>query len=79
MLKVTLRQIGYFVAAAETGSIAEAARIANVAQPSVSWAIQKMEELLGVELFIRQHARGVSLTAAGHRLLPQARSLLRMA
>ncbi|MCC6304805.1 MAG: transcriptional regulator, partial [Rhodobacteraceae bacterium] len=42
-------------------------------------AIQKMEELLGVELFIRQHARGVSLTAAGHRLLPQARSLLRMA
>lgn len=79
MLKVSLRQLGYFVAAAETGSIAEAARTANVAQPSVSWAILKMEELLELELFVRQHAKGVSLTAAGHRLLPQARDLLRMA
>ena len=79
MLKVSLRQLGYFVTAAETGSIAEAARMANVAQPSVSWAILKMEELLDLELFVRQHAKGVSLTAAGHRLLPQARSLLRMA
>lgn len=79
MLKVSLRQLGYFVTAAETGSIAEAARVANVAQPSVSWAILKMEELLDLELFVRQHAKGVSLTAAGHRLLPQARSLLRMA
>ncbi|WP_347309920.1 LysR substrate-binding domain-containing protein [Defluviimonas sp. SAOS-178_SWC] len=79
MLKVSLRQISYFVAAAETGSIAEAARLANVAQPSVSWAILKMEELLDLELFVRQHAKGVSLTAAGHRLLPQARNLLRQA
>ncbi len=79
MLKVSLRQISYFVAAAETGSIAEAARLANVAQPSVSWAILKMEELLDLELFVRQHAKGVSLTAAGHQLLPQARTLLRMA
>ena len=79
MLKVSLRQMNYFVAAAETGSIAEAARIANVAQPSVSWAILKMEEVLGLELFVRQHAKGVALTAAGHRLLPEARAILRMA
>lgn len=79
MLKVSLRQLAYFVAAAETGSIAEAARAANVAQPSVSWAILKLEALLDLELFVRQHAKGVSLTAAGHRLLPQARSILRMA
>lgn len=78
MLKVSLRQINYFVATAGTGSIAEAARIANVAQPSVSWAILKMEEALGLELFVRQHAKGVTLTAAGHRLLPEARAILRM-
>lgn len=78
-MKVSLRQLSYFVAAAETGSIADAARRANVAQPSVSWAILKMEELLGLDLFVREHARGVSLTAAGHRLLPQARALMRMA
>lgn len=77
-MKISLKQLSYFVAAAETGSIAEAARLANVAQPSVSWATLKMEELLGLELFVRQHAKGVSLTASGHRLLPQARAILRM-
>lgn len=79
MLRVSLRQLTYFAMAAETGSIAEAARMVNVAQPSVSWAIQKMEEVLGLELFVRQHAKGVSLTAAGRRLLPEARAILRMA
>lgn len=78
-MKISLRHLSYFVTAAQTGSIAEAARLANVAQPSVSWAILKMEELLEIELFVRQHAKGVSLTAAGHRLLPQARAVLRMA
>lgn len=79
MLRVSLRQISYFVAAAESGSIAEAARTLNVAQPSVSWAILKMEEALGLDLFLRQHAKGVTLTPAGHRLLPDARAILRMA
>jgi len=79
MLKISLRQITYFTAAAETGSIAEAARLLNVAQPSVSWAILKMEEMLGLDLFLRQHAKGVTLTPAGHRLLPEARAILRMA
>lgn len=78
-MKVSLRQLRYFVTAAQAGSIAEAARLVNVAQPSVSWAILKTEELLGVELFVRQHAKGVSLTAAGRRLLPQAHAMLRMA
>lgn len=77
MLKISLRQLRYFVAAAETGSIAEAARMVNVAQPSVSWSILKMEEMLNLELFIRHHAKGVSLTAAARRLLPQARAMLR--
>lgn len=79
MLKVSLRQMSYFVAAADMGSIAEAARVLNVAQPSVSWAILKMEEVMGLDLFVRQHARGVTLTPAGHRLLPEARMILRMA
>lgn len=78
MLKISLRQMSYFVAAADTGSIAEAARLLNVAQPSVSWAILKMEEVLGLDLFVRQHAKGVTLTPAGHRLLPDARAVLRM-
>ena len=57
MLKISIRQMSYFVAAAETGSIAEAARLTNVAQPSVSWAIIKMEEQLNLELFARRRHR----------------------
>jgi len=72
----TLRQLSYFVATAEGGSVAEAARRLNVAQPSVSSAIQKLEDLFGVQLFLRHHAQGVSLTSAGRRLVAEARSLL---
>lgn len=79
MLRVSLRQMTYFVSAADTGNIAEAARLLNVAQPSVSWSILKMEELLGLDLFVRQHAKGVTLTPAGHRLLAGARAILHMA
>lgn len=76
MVRFTLKQLEYFVAAADGGSVAEAARRLNVSQPSVSAAIGKLEELLGVQLFLRHHAQGVSLTSAGQRLLAQARSLL---
>jgi len=72
----TLRQLSYFVATAEGGSVAEAARRLNVAQPSVSSAIHKLEDLFGVQLFLRHHAQGVSLTSAGRRLVAEARSLL---
>ncbi|MCP5036836.1 MAG: LysR family transcriptional regulator [Rhodobacteraceae bacterium] len=76
MLRFSLRQLEYFVATAEHSSVANAARLLNVSQPSVSKAITKIEEQLSVQLFIRHHARGVSLTPAGERLLIDARGLL---
>lgn len=76
MITFTLRQLAYFVAAADRGSVAEAARGLNVSQPSVSTAIAKLEDLFGVQLFLRHHAHGVSLTPAGQPLLADARSLL---
>ena len=79
MLKLSLRQLKYFSVTAETGNIAEAARIVHVAQPSVSSAILKLEGSLNLELFVRHHAKGVSLTPAGHRLLPEANNLLQLA
>lgn len=72
----TLRQLRYFVAAADGGSVTRAARACRVAQPSVSVAIAQLEDALGVQLFIRHHAQGLSLTPAGRRLLGDARSLL---
>ncbi len=77
MAKITNKQLSYFVAAAETKSIAEAAVQKNISQPSISSALIKMESILGVTLFIRHHAQGVSLTPTGTRLLPHAREVLR--
>ncbi len=77
MPSYSIRQLEYFVSVAESGSIVEAARRLHVTQPTVSGALSKMEEQFGTGLFIRHHARGVSLTASGRRLLPEARTLLR--
>ena len=79
MLRYSLRQLEYFVAAAEYSSVADAARHLNVSQPSISKAITKIEKQFSTQLFIRHHARGVSLTPAGERLLIDARGLLRYA
>ncbi len=59
--------------------MARAAAELNVSQPSVSTAVAKLEQQFGVQLFIRQHAQGVLLTPLGHRILNQARNLLRHA
>ncbi len=78
-MKYSLRQLEYFVETAERGSLAGAAQSLNISQPSLSKGIAKIEDRLGVQLFIRHHARGVSPTPAGARLLPEARNLLRHA
>ena len=79
MIRFTMRQLEYFEATADTRSIAAAAAKLNISQPSVSNAIAKLEGQLGVDLFIRRHAQGVSLTQVGMRLLKDVRSLLRHA
>lgn len=79
MIELPLRVLRYFVAAAEHGNVTEAARVLRVSQPSVSLAIGRIEATLGVELFVRQHARGVALTPAGTEVLLEARKLLSQA
>lgn len=72
----TLKQLRYFVATAETGSVTMAAQRVNISQPSVSAAIAELEARFGVDLFVRHHAQGLSLTPAGRELLTDAKSLL---
>lgn len=74
-----LRQLRYFVTTAECGSVAEASRKLYIAQPSVSTAIKQLEDSFGVQLFIRHHAQGVSLTPSGARFYRKALELLRVA
>lgn len=75
-MRFTLKQLSYFIAAGETGSVTRAAERVNISQPSVSAAIAHLETEFGVQLFVRQHAQGLALTPAGKRLLKAAKSSL---
>ena len=76
MLRFTLRQLEYALAIAEHGSLAGAAQKLGVAQPSLSASLQKLEDQLGLQLFIRHHAQGVTPSPQGLRFLNEARSLI---
>jgi len=71
----TLDQFSVFVAVIEQGGFAAAARKLNRAQSAITYAIQRLEEQSGVELFDRSGYRPV-LTEAGAALLPRARRVL---
>lgn len=65
------RALAYFSAAAEHGSIHEAAKALRVAQSAISRQIQKLEMRYGMAL-LERHARGIKLTAAGELMLHHA-------
>lgn len=73
-----LRQLRYFVAAAEAGSLTRAAQRLHIAQQSLSQQIRTLEAQLGVTL-LRRSSRGVELTGAGAALLREARPVLAQA
>lgn len=75
----TLRQLAYFVAAAEAGSTSRAAENLHMSQSSMSSALSELDSALGVELFIRRRGKGLSLTPIGEELLPRARTVLKAA
>lgn len=76
MHRFTLRQLEYLVACIDCRSVAGAAERLNVSQPTISVAITKLEEQLGVQLLLRHASRGVSATGAAEKVLHSARSLL---
>lgn len=71
------RQLKYFVVVAECGSFSQAAEVLEVAQPALSRQIKDLENLFGVDLFLRL-PRGLQLTPAGLSLLRDSRSVLQM-
>ncbi|NKJ33410.1 DNA-binding transcriptional LysR family regulator [Rhizobium sp. SG570] len=70
-----MRQLQYFVAVAEQGSITRAAQNLSISQSSVTQALKELEGDLGVELFDR-HPRGLSITHNGHQFLRHATKIL---
>lgn len=71
-----VRQLRYFLAIVDHGSVHRAAQELFVAQPSVSQALRALERDLGTDLFHRTGRRLV-LTPAGERLIDPAREVLR--
>ncbi|NRF65964.1 LysR family transcriptional regulator [Aquincola sp. S2] len=72
---VTLRQFRYFVAVAETGSVAAASRMLAIAQSALTKSLGELESELGSALFVRS-SRGMTLTPQGHRFLGSARKVI---
>lgn len=72
---MNLRQLAYFRAVVEHGSLAAAADVLRVAQPNLSTAIKQLEAEWGVSLFERA-GRGLAVTDTGRALYERAAELL---
>ena len=73
-----LRQVSYVVAIVDHGGFVRAAAALDVAQPSLSQGVRRLEDELGAPLFVRA-GRRVELSEAGVAFLGPARRLLREA
>ena len=70
-----IRQLRYFVAVAERGSVSHAALDLNLSQSALSESLRRLEVELGAELLERS-SRGVAPTAAGTTLVHEAREAI---
>ena len=72
---MTLTQLRYIIAIADTGSMNEAAKSLFISQPSLSLAVKELEKEIGTRLFKRSN-RGVSVTQEGMEFLSYARQVV---
>ncbi len=70
------RQLRYFVAIVESGSLSEASRRLHIVQSALSQRLKDLEEQLGVELFLRGR-NGLAVTQAGSELYERATLILK--
>ncbi|MDF2569856.1 MAG: transcriptional regulator, LysR family [Sporomusa sp.] len=70
-----LRQIEYFCMVGKLGSFTRAAEQLHIAQPTVTHAIRRMEEELGIQLFDRSKKKAV-LTKEGEVILARMEKIL---
>jgi LysR family hydrogen peroxide-inducible transcriptional activator len=73
---MTLRDLEYLVALAETRHFGRAAERCHVSQPTLSAQLRKLEDSLGIAL-VERRPRRVALTAAGDTVVQHARRMLR--
>lgn len=73
-----IKQLRYFTAIVEAGSISGAAKRLHISQPPLSIQLKLLEEEFGAALLVRG-ARQVTLTDAGRLLYKRAQSILSLA
>jgi len=75
-MRMNVNCVRYFLAVCEERSFSEAARTIGISQPTLSVAIQRLEDELGGRLFERSSSSGtVRLTDLGRSLRPHFRKL----
>lgn len=72
---VTLRQLQYAIAVAETGSFSKAADICAAEQSTVSQQIKSLEDRLGKALFDRSK-QPITPTSEGELVVEQAKAII---
>ena len=75
---MTLQQLKYAVAVADTHNITEASRRVFISQPSLTAAIRELEAEMGIVIFSRSN-KGVTNTNEGDEFLSYARQVLEQA
>ena len=71
-----IKHLFFFVSLANEKHFGRAAQICHVAQPSLSYAIQKLEKELGVQLVERGHSHA-KLTTDGKKVFTWAKRILK--
>lgn len=74
-MSISLRQIRYFVATAESGQVSQAAVNLSISQSAITTAVKELETIVGAALFERT-PHGMELTTAGRQLLSHAYDIL---
>ena len=75
---MTLQQLRYLIAIAQSGSISSAAHELYISQSSLSMAVKDIERECGVTIFERS-SKGITLTREGNELLGYARQVVEQA
>jgi DNA-binding transcriptional LysR family regulator len=74
-VSLSIKQLKYFVATAETGQVSQAAVALSISQSAITTAIKDLERTLDAELFHRS-SHGMELNEAGQRFLSHAYDVL---
>ena len=75
---MTLQQLKYVIAVADTGTLTKAAKQLFISQPSLTNSIHALEKEMNITIFNRTN-KGVAVSTEGEQFLGYARQVLEQA